>query len=180
MIKRIGILIFALLLTVNSWSQEFVYYRGLATVSIGPAFPAYDFGMQKGLSLSSYAKVGTSITGEISYFTNWNVGYNFMFTYSVNPVNTDRLSQAYMDASPAFQTTSAESGAFRDIAGLGGLILDMPLIDRMSLTFKMMAGLRSMHKPNSLVKTTTVFSAIDYYETSDNSMVFAFLFCISG
>ena len=168
------------MISVNSWSQEFIYNRGLVTLSIGPALPAYDFGMQQGIVLSSYAKVGTSINAEVSYFTNWNVGYNFMLVYNVNPVNTDKLAQAYMDASPAFQTTSAESAAFRDLAGLGGFIFDVPVVEKMSFTFKMMAGLRSVHKPNSLVKTTTVFSAIDYYETSDNSMIFAFLFGAGG
>jgi len=39
----------------------------------------------------------------------------------------------------------------------------------------MMSGLHSVYKPAALIKTTTVFSTVNYYETSTNDMVFALL-----
>lgn len=162
--------------SLYSNSQEFIYNRGLATLSVGVAIPAYDFGNESGISLSSYAKTGTTISGEISYFHSWNVGFNFMFTYSVNSVDVDGLAEGYMNESPAFENVTAQSEAFRDFAGLGGLVFDLPLNDYFSFNFKMMAGLRNVYKPTALIETTTVFSEVKYYETHDNQLIMAFLF----
>lgn len=180
-LKKASIILFLLaLVCLKSNSQEFIYNRGLATLSIGVAMPSYDYGKRSGLQLSSYVKAGTNISGEVSYFTNWNFGVNFMFTYTVNPVNVDRLADAYMEASPAFVTAKAEAEAFRDFAGLGGFIFVVPMNDYLSLTFKTMGGLRNIYKPTSVVRTTTVFSAVDYYETHDSNLVVAFLFSAGG
>ena len=166
----------ALFISLQSYSQEFIYRRGLATLSIGTGVPGYDFGKQSGIYLSSYAKLGTSITGEVSYFYNWNVGINFMITYNVNPVDEGKLAAGYMLESPAFHTVNAKSEAFRDIAGLGGMVFDVPINDYFSVTFKTMMGLRNIYKPTASIETTTVFSEVNYYETHDNKLVFAFLF----
>lgn len=175
----IALLIFtSLCLSVNS--QEFIYHRGLATLSMGVAIPAYELGTMQGIDLTGYANLGSNITGEVSYFTNWHVGMSFMITYNIYTINTDRLAEAYMLESPAFVTTSAKAEAFRDFAGLGGMVFDVPVFDRASLYFKMLGGLRSFYKPTSVVKTTTVFSNIDYYETHDNSTVVAFYFSAGG
>lgn len=147
---------------------------------MGVAIPAYDFGTLQGINLSSYAKLGTSITGEVSYFYNWNVGINFMLTYKMHAINVDKLAEGYMLQSPAFKTVAAQSEAFRDIAGLGGLIFDVPMNEYFSLTFKMMGGLRNIYKPTALVETTTVFSEVNYYETHQNKLVVAFLFTAGG
>ncbi len=160
----------------QSYSQEFIYNRGLATICVGAAIPSYDFGTKKGISLTSYAKLGTTITGEVSYFHNWNVGFNFLLSYTVNQVSINQLEEAYMNESPAFTSVTAESEAFRDIAGFGGMIFDVPVNEFFSATFKMMAGLRNVYKPSVLVKTSTVYSKIDYYETYDNKMAFALYF----
>jgi len=176
-LKRASFLVLVIvLLGLKSNSQEFIYHRGLATLTMGVAIPAYDFGSGSGINLSSHVKMGTNITAEVSYFTNFHVGMNFMITYSINPINTDELADAYLLESPAFVTTSAEARPFRDLAGLGGMVLDIPVFDRVSMSFKMMGGLRSIYKPTSVVKTTTVFSGIDYYETHSNNVVFALLF----
>jgi hypothetical protein len=120
-LKRFGLILFISFLFLKlAYSQEYIYNRGLATLSIGVAIPAYDFGMQKGIALSSYAKMGSNISAEVSYYYNWNVGLNFMLTYSVNPIDENKLVEGYFDASPAFNTVSAETESFRDIAGLGG------------------------------------------------------------
>jgi hypothetical protein len=44
----------------------------------------------------------------------------------------------------------------------------------------MMGGLRNVYKPTALIKTTTNFSTINYYETHDNKLVIAFLFSGGG
>jgi hypothetical protein len=161
-------------------SQEYIYQRGLATLSMGIAIPAYDFGRMKGVNLSSYAKVGTNITGEIAYFYSWHVGVAFMLNYNVNPVDKNRLSNGYIDSSPAFKTANASTEPFRDISGLAGLVFDIPPNEYISFTFKMMGGLRNVYKPTALIRTTTTFSNVDYYETSDNRTVFAFLTSMGG
>ncbi len=167
-------------LTQLSYSQEYIYNRGLASLSVGVAIPAYDFGMQKGINLSSYAKMGTNISAEVSYYYNWNVGLNFMINYNVNSIDESKLIEGYFDASPAFQTVTAETESFRDISGLIGLVFDVPVNEYASLLFKMMGGLRNVYKPTALVKTTTAFSTINYYETHDNQLVIAFLFSGGG
>lgn len=153
----------------------------MAKLSIGPAIPSWDFGSgSSSVSLSSHAVMGTSICGEVTYFQNFNIGYTFMFLYNINPVNTDKLSEAYMNSSPAFTSVNSESQAFRDLSGLGGIVIDLPLNDLASLTFRMMGGLRNIRKPAALVNTTTVFSAIDYYEAPANDIMLAFLFSSGG
>jgi len=158
-----------------SHSQEYMYQRGLATLSMGVAIPAYDFGSGSGINLTSHVKPGTNITGEIAYFYSWHVGLGVMFNYSVNPIDNNRLAEGYMNSSPAFKTVTAETEPFRDISGLAGFIFDIPPNEYFSFTFKLMGGLRNVYKPTTLVKTTTLFSSIDYYETHDNKTVFAFL-----
>lgn len=167
---------FFIVCAVNiSHSQEYIYQRGLATLSMGVAIPAYDFGSESGISLTSYVKTGTNITAEVAYFYSWHVGLGVMLNYSVNPIDNNRLAEGYMLSSPAFKTVSAETEPFRDISGLAGFIFDIPPNEYFSFTFKLMAGLRNVYKPTALIKTTTLFSSIDYYETSDNVTVFAFL-----
>ena len=156
-------------------SQEYIYQRGLVTLSMGVAMPAYGFGNNRGISLSSYAKTGTNITGEVAYFYSWHVGLAFTISYNVNPIDKNRLANAYMDASPAFKTVSATSESFRDLSGMAGIVFDIPVNEFLSATFKMMGGLRNVYKPTALVHTTTAFSNVDYYETSDSKTVFALL-----
>lgn len=175
--KRIIVIFFLVIFTsLYSHSQGYRYNKGLATLSVGVAIPAYDFGTGAGILLSSYAKLGTNITGEISYMQNWNLGYTFMFTYSVNSVDTDGLAEGYMNASPAFKTVSAESEVFRDFAGLAGLVFDLPITDDLSFTCKMMGGLRNVYKPSALIETTTIYSEVNYYESNDSQTLMAFLF----
>ncbi len=157
-----------------------MYQRGLVTLSMGVAVPAYDFGRMKGVNLSSYANIGTNITAEVSYYYSWHVGVAFIVNYNVNPVDKNRLADGYMDASPAFKTAYAESEPFRDLSGLAGLVFDIPPNEYFSFTFKMMGGLRNVYKPTALIRTTTTFSTVDYYETSNNQTVFAFLTSMGG
>lgn len=156
-------------------AQEYMYQRGLVTLSAGVAVPAYDFGKFQGIELSSYADYGTNITAEATYFYSWHVGVSFMLNYSVNPIHKEKLEDAYLRSSPAFKTVSAETEPFRDLSGLVGFVFDIPPNKYFSFTFKMMGGLRNIYKPTVLIKTTTVFSSVDYYETSDSEYVFAFL-----
>lgn len=156
-------------------SQEYIYQRGLVTLSMGVAMPAYGFGNMRGINLSSYAKMGTNITGEVAYYYSWHVGLAFLVSYNVNPIDKNRLADAYMEASPAFKTVSATTKPFHDLSGMAGIVFDIPVNDFFSATFKMMGGLRNVYKPTALVQTTTAFSNVDYYETSDNKTVFAFL-----
>lgn len=149
-------------------------------MSIGVAVPAYEFGNGSGINLTSHVKTGTNITAEITYFYSWHVGLGLMVNYSVNHIDNERLAEGYMLSSPAFKTVSAETEPFRDISGLGGFIFDIPPNKYFSFTFKMMGGLRNVYKPTALIKTTTVFSSIDYYETSDNKTVFAFFSSMGG
>lgn len=164
----------------TAYCQEYMYQRGLVTLSMGVAVPAYDFGRMKGINLSSYANIGTNITAEAAYFYSWHVGVAFMLNYNVNPIDKNRLSNGYMDESPAFKTVNASTEPFRDISGLAGLVFDIPPNEYFSFTFKMMGGLRNVYKPTALIRTTTTFSTVDYYETSDNKTVFAFLSSIGG
>ena len=147
---------------------------------MGVAIPAYDFGKLGGINLSSYANLGTSITGEVAYFNSWHVGVAFLMNYNVNPVDKKRLSNGYMDSSPAFKTANASTEPFRDLSGLAGFVFDIPPNEYLSFTFKMMAGLRNVYKPTALIHTTTTFSNVDYYETSDSQTVFAFLTSMGG
>ncbi len=156
-------------------SQEYIYQRGLVTLSMGVARPTYGFGNHQGINLTSYAKTGTNITGEVAYFYSWHVGVAFLLSYNVNPIDENRLADGYMDASPAFKTVSATTSPFHDLSAMTGIVFDIPLNEFFSATFKMMGGLRNVYKPTALVQTTTTFSNVDYYETSDNKTVFAFL-----
>lgn len=179
--KRIFIVIFFVgFISGVTDAQEYIYNRGLASLNIGVSVPGYNFGDNAGITLSSHAKLGTTITGEITYFYSWHMGLNFMFTYCVNPIDNNKLAEAYMSESQAFTSAAAESESFRDFGGFGGFVFDVPTNDYFSMVFKMMAGLRNVYKPTSLVKTTTVLSSIDYYETHDNSLVLAFLFSAGG
>ncbi len=115
------------MISASIYAQEFVYYRGMVKLSVGPAIPAWDLGSKDdNLNLSSHAKMGTNISAEVAYFHNWNVGYSFVFMYTTNPINTDLLSQSYMNSSVAFTSVESESQSFRDISGFGGLIFDIP------------------------------------------------------
>lgn len=156
-------------------SQEYIYQRGLVTLSMGVAIPAYEFGSGSGINLSSYSKVGTNIRAEAAYFYSWHIGVGVMFNYSVNPIDNRRLEEGYLKSSNAFKTASAEAGSFRDLAGLAGIVFDIPPNEYFSFTFKLMGGLRNVYKPTALISTTTVFSSVDYYESSDNETVFALL-----
>lgn len=152
-----------------------MYQRGLVTLSAGVAIPAYDFGKLQGINLSSYVKIGTNITAEAVYFYSWHIGFGVLLNYSINPINNEKLSEGYLLASSAFTSVTAETEPFRDFSGLAGFVFDIPANEYFSLTFKMMAGLRNVYKPTALIKTTTVFSSVDYYETSNNELLFAFL-----
>ncbi len=170
------IFIFIILISQITYSQGYRYQKGVTKLSIGIAIPAYDFGLGNGINLSSNVKVGTNIAAEASYFYNWHYGVGFMLNYNVNPIDESRLADAYMELSPAFTSVSANAESFRDIAGLGGFLFDLPVNDYFSLTFKMMGGLRNLYKPTAHIKTTTAFSTVNYYETHNNQMVVAFLF----
>lgn len=147
---------------------------------MGVAIPAYDFGKIQGIYLSSYANIGTNINAEVAYFYSWHVGVAFLLNYNVNPVDKNRLSDGYMNESPAFKTANATTEPFRDLSGLAGLVFDIPPNEYFSFTFKMMGGLRNVYKPTALIRTTTTFSNVDYYETSDSQTVFAFLSSMGG
>lgn len=170
------LIFFTWVLSTSVFSQEFIYYRGLVSVSAGVAVPAYDFGDFSSTSLTSNAKLGTNICVETSYLYSHHVGLSFMLNYSVFSVNTDKLVDSYFNASPAFTTVSAESGTFRDLSGLIGLWVDVPVNDYLSLSLKMLGGLRNVHKPSALINTTTIFSSVYYYETDARDLVVAFLF----
>ncbi len=53
------------------------------------------------------------------------------------------------------------------------MVFDIPVNNYFSFTFKMMGGLYNVYKPAALIKTTTVFSTVNYYESSTNETVFA-------
>jgi hypothetical protein len=142
---------------------------------MGVAIPAYEFGSGSGINLTSYVKTGTNLRAEAAYFYSWHVGVAVMVNYSVNPIDNRRLEEGYLNSSTAFKTVSAKTEPFRDLSGLAGLVFDIPPNEYFSFTFKLMGGLRNVYKPTALISTTTVFSSIDYYETSDNKTVFAFL-----
>jgi len=147
---------------------------------MGVAVPAYDFGSGRGINLTSYVKTGTNIVAEATYFYSWHAGVGVMLNYSVNPIDNKRLEEGYLLSSPAFKTVSAETESFRDFSGFAGLVFDIPPNKYFSFTFKLMAGLRNIYKPTALIRTTTVFSSVDYYETSDNVISFTFLTSIGG
>lgn len=153
-----------------------MYYRGLISVSGGVAIPAYDFGDFSSTSLTSNANVGTNLCVEATYLYSFHVGLTFMINYNINTVDTKKLEDSYFNASPAFKTVSTDVGAFRDFSGLAGLVFDVPANDYFSVYLKMMGGLRNMYKPTAIIKTTTIFSSVDYYETDANDLVAAFLF----
>ncbi len=156
-------------------AQEFMYQHRLVTLSMGVAVPAYALGNEKGTNVSSYATIGTNINAEGTYFYSWHAGIAVMFNYNINPIDTERLAEEYLLSSNAFKTVSAESESFHDISGLAGIVFDIPANDYFSFTFKMLGGLRNVYKPAALIKTTTVFSSVDYYETSTSATVFALL-----
>ncbi|MFK5856165.1 MAG: hypothetical protein QM503_08555 [Bacteroidota bacterium] len=172
--------LFAIILLLFSVSktadaQEYMYHHSLVTLSMGVAVPAYDFGSAKGINVSSYATLGTNIVAEASYFYSWHAGIAVMINYNVNPVDDTRLAEGYLNSSPAFRTVVANSESFRDLSGLVGMVFDIPANDYFSFVFKMMGGLRNVYKPATYIETTTIFSSINYYESSANETVFAFL-----
>jgi hypothetical protein len=176
-VKKIGfLLIISLLLITHSFSQGYMYNRGLVSLSIGLSIPSYGFGNNDGINLSSYAKLGTTISGEVSYFSSKHVGFGFILNYNVNPIDDDKLANAYRIQSPAFIDIDVTSKPFSDIAGVAGFIFDMPFNDYVSFTVRMMGGLRNVYKPSVLIQTKTIYTSIDYYETHTNDVVFAFLF----
>jgi len=176
-VKKIGFLfILSFIILTSSYAQGYMYNRGLVSLSVGLSIPSYGFGNNEGINLSSYAKVGASISGEVSYFSSKHLGFGFMLNYNVNPIDDDKLANAYRIQSPAFNDIEVTSKPFRDIAGVAGFIFDMPLNDYVSFMVRMMGGLRSVYKPNVIVETNTIYTSIDYYETKTNDVVFAFLF----
>ncbi len=171
----IAILILILSVSKTTVAQEYIYQHGLVTLQMGVALPAYDLGSLSGLTLTSYAKIGTNIKVEADYFYSFHAGVGFIVNYSVNPVNTDKLSQGYLKSSEAFKTVTAESESFRDFSGLVGMVFDIPVNKYFSVMLKMFGGLRNVYKPAALIKTTTEFSSVDYYETSTNETIFAIM-----
>ncbi len=172
--KHVFVILFLLSSVIKiADAQEYIYKHGMATLSMGVAIPAYELGSASGIDVSSYATVGTNINAEIAYFYSWHAGVAFLFNYSVNPVDNVRLAQGYLDSSPAFKTVSAESESFRGISGLVGMVFDIPVNKYFSFTFKMLGGLYNVYKPAALINSTTVFSTVNYYESSTNETVFA-------
>jgi hypothetical protein len=156
-----------------------MYQNRLVTLAVGAAIPAYAFGNENGTNVSSFANVGTNVNLQGAYFYSWHAGIAVMVNYNINTVDSDGLAEEYLNSSPAFKTVTAKSESFHDIAGLMGVVFDIPVNDIFSLTFKMLSGLRYVYKPATLIKTTTVFASIDYYETSANETIFA-LFGTAG
>jgi len=150
-----------------------MYQHRLVTLSMGIAIPAYALGNEKGTSISSHATLGTNINLQGAYFYSWHYGIAVMVNYNVNPVDSKSLAQAYLESSPAFKTVTTEVESFHDIAGLMGVVFDIPINNIFSATFKMLGGLRYVYKPAALISTSTVFSTLDYYESSTNEIVFA-------
>ncbi len=152
-----------------------MYQHGLVSLSMGVALPAYELGSARGIDVSAYATTGTSLIAEGMYFYSWHAGVVVMINYNVNPIDNNRLAKGYLDLSSAFKTASAKTEPFRDLSILTGMVFDIPVNDFFSVTFKMVGGLRNVYKPTALIETTTAFSTVNYYETSDNQMLFAFL-----
>ena len=154
-------------------AQAYMYQRGLAALSVGVTSPSYAFGNYQGIELHSYANIGTCITGEVAYFYSKHVGLNFLTNFNVHTIDEKSLAEGYLDSNPVYKTATAQTGAFREISGFAGFVFDIPPTEYFSFVFKLMAGLRNIYKPSASIQTTTDFSTIDYYETSDNRTSFA-------
>lgn len=161
-------------------AQSYMYRRGLAALSVGVSVPAYSFGNHTGTDIHSYVNYGASVVGEAAYFYSKHVGFNFLVYYNVNTIDDAKLANSYLTSSSAYQSVSAKTEPFRELSGFAGFVFDIPATEYLSFVFKMMAGLRGVHKPTALIKTTTVFSTIDYYETSDNQVAFALYSSMGG
>ena len=154
-------------------AQAYMYQRGLATLSVGVTSPSYAFGNYQGTELHSYVNLGTCITGEVAYFYSKNVGLNFLINYNVHTIDNNSLAESYLDLNPEYKTVTVQTNPFQELSGFTGFVFDIPPVEYFSFVFKLMVGLRNIHKPSASVQITTDNSTINYNETSDNSITFA-------
>ncbi len=152
----------------------------MVALSTGVALPAYQYGSFTGTDLTAYANTGFNLNGEISYFYSHYFGITFMANYNLNGINTNKLEQSYMNDTSSITNVNVNTSSCHDFAGLGGIVLNVPIEERVSMYFRMMMGLRNFYKPSATTKITDNTGVSTIVETSASDLLMALYFSAGG
>jgi len=178
---KYSLLLCLVVLAGNIKGQYYYFDRGLVEVNVGVAIPFFNFGDQHGIESAHYAKTGFNAGGSVAYFYSKHVAMEFNLNYNIHGVNTNKLADAYYQTDTINNIAAAVTvGSFHDFSGAVGFRFDLPVSEQFSFVFKMMSGLRGVHKPGATINLVTISGPSRIIETSDTQVKFAFYSAFGG